>query len=38
MVYNPGYWGNDFTYEDKLLAKNPGLYIIHRLSFAKILF
>jgi len=38
MVYNPGYWGNEWLCEDKLKAKKPGLYIFHRLSFAKILF
>jgi len=38
MQYNPGYWGYDWSCEDKLYAKKPGLYTIYRLSFAKILF
>jgi len=36
MVYNPGFWGNDWSFEDKLLTKKQRLYTIHRLSFAKI--
>jgi len=38
MVYNPAYRGNDWSCEGKLYAKNPGLYTIHKLSFAKNLF
>jgi len=38
MVYNPGFWDNDWSCEDKLWAKNSRRYIIHRLSFDKILF
>jgi len=38
MVYNPGYYGKDWSFKDKLLTKKLGLYTIHRLSFDKILF
>jgi len=35
MVYNPGFLDNDLSCED---TKKSGLYTIHRLRFAKILF
>jgi len=38
MVYNPGFWVNDWSCEDKLWASKLGLYTIHRLSFALNLF
>jgi len=38
MVYNPAYWGNDLSFEDKLYPKKPGLYTIRRLSLSKVLF
>jgi len=36
--YNPGFWNNDCSSEDKVWARKSGLYTIHRLSFAKNLF
>jgi len=38
MGYNPDNWGIDWSCEDNLYAKKPGMYTIHKLSFAKILF
>jgi len=29
MVYNPGFWDNDWSCEDKLGAKKSGLYTVH---------
>jgi len=37
-VYNPGFWDNDWSCEDKLWARKSGLYTIHKASFSKNLF
>ena len=34
MVYNPGFWDNDWSCDDKLWARKSGQYTIHRLKSA----